>query len=473
LGALGQAKPTLERGSNQFLERYKMRPDLAACYGQERLPRYTSYPTAPHFSGAVGPGAYGEWLRAIPQYEGTSLYFHVPFCRSMCWYCGCHTSVVRRDQPIAVYAAALRREIDLVSSHIDCRIQVNSVHFGGGTPTIMAPETFADLIGSIRHSFFVLPSADIAVEIDPRTLTASMIDALSHGGVNRVSLGVQSCDPVVQRAIHRVQSVDETASATENLRRAGIRGVNFDLIYGLPHQTVASCLDTVQRCIELRPDRFSVFGYAHVPTFKKHQRKINEVWLPDSLERHEQSYAIADALQEAGYLQVGLDHFALPEDGMAVALRNRTLHRNFQGYTTDASRILLGFGASAIGHLPQGYVQNETNTRAYLESVADGKLATVKGYALTDDDRLRAEIIERVMCDFGVDLDRICAGHGSNPEILLQSSPRLEKMILDGVVQLEGASLNLAKDSRFLVRSLAAAFDAHLDGSKQLHSRAV
>jgi oxygen-independent coproporphyrinogen III oxidase len=450
-----------------------MRPDLAACYGQERLPRYTSYPTAPHFSRAIGPEAYAEWLRAIPQYASTSLYFHIPFCRSMCWYCGCHTSVVHRDQPIALYGAALRREIDLVSSQFDCRTRVNSIHFGGGTPTIMTPETFADLIGSIRHSFFVLPSADIAVEIDPRTLTSPMIEALSNGGVNRVSLGVQSCDPVVQRAIHRVQSFEATASATVNLRRAGVRGVNFDLIYGLPHQTVASCLDTVRRCIELRPDRLSVFGYAHVPAFKKHQRKIDEAWLPDSLERHEQSYAMANALKHAGYLQIGLDHFALPDDEMAVALRDGRLHRNFQGYTTDAANILLGFGASAIGRMPQGYVQNEVNTRAYLESMANGRLATVKGCAFTVDDRLRAEIIERVMCDFGVNLDQICARHGSVPEALLESSPRLTKLISDGVVEIDGTSLNLAKDSRFLVRSLAAAFDAHLDGSKQLHSRAV
>ena len=450
-----------------------MRPDLAACYGQERLPRYTSYPTAPHFSAAIGPGTYAEWLKAIPPQASASLYLHVPFCRSMCWYCGCHTSVARRDEPIAVYAAALRCELDLVSRQIDCRIKVDHIHFGGGTPTIMTPELFADLIGSIRHSFFVLPSAEIAVEIDPRTLTYQMINALAYAGVNRASLGVQSFDPVVQRAINRVQSFDETAAATKGLRWAGITGINFDLIYGLPHQTVASCLDTVSQCVELRPDRFSVFGYAHVPTFKKHQRKIDDGSLPDSLERHHQSDAIAQALKQAGYLQIGLDHFALPGDEMAVALRDGRLRRNFQSYTTDASNILLGFGASAIGHLPQGYVQNEVRTRAYSESIATGRLATVKGYGLTCDDRLRAEIIERIMCDFGVDLDPICARHGSLAQAMLKSSPRLQDLISDGVVELEGTSLALAQDSRFLVRSVAAAFDAHLDGSKQLHSRAV
>ncbi len=450
-----------------------MRPDLAACYGQERLPRYTSYPTAPHFSAAIGPDTYAEWLKAIPRHATASLYLHVPFCRSMCWYCGCHTSVSRRDEPIAVYASALRCEIDLVSKQIERRIKVDHIHFGGGTPTILAPEIFADLIGSIRQSFFVLPAAEIAIEIDPRTLTGPMIDALAYGGVNRASLGVQSFDPVVQRAINRVQSFDETAAATKALRRAGVAGVNFDLIYGLPHQTVASCLDTVSQCVELRPDRFSVFGYAHVPTFKKHQRKIDDASLPDSLERHHQSDAIADALKQAGYLQIGLDHFALPDDGMAVAMRDGTLRRNFQGYTTDASNILLGFGASAIGLLPQGYVQNEVRTRGYSESIASGRLATVKGYGLTGDDRLRAEIIERIMCDFGVDLDPICARHGSVPEAMLKSSPRLQNLISDGVVELDGTSLALARDSRFLVRSVAAAFDAHLDGSKQLHSRAV
>jgi oxygen-independent coproporphyrinogen III oxidase len=450
-----------------------MRPDLAACYGQERLPRYTSYPTAPHFSTAIGPDAYTGWLAAIPSNACTSLYLHVPFCRAMCWYCGCHTTVARRDEPIAVYEAALRCEIDRVARQIGRRLRVGHVHFGGGTPTIMSPNSFTDLIGSIRHCFFLLPSAEIAIEIDPRTLAREMIDALALGGVNRASLGVQSFDAKVQRAINRVQSVDQTAEAVGGLRRAGISAINFDLIYGLPHQTVASCLDTVRRCVELRPDRFSVFGYAHVPTFKKYQRKIDEAWLPDSLERHDQSCAIAEALQEAGYLRIGLDHFALPEDEMAVAQRERRLRRNFQGYTTDGSDLLLGFGASAIGQLPQGFVQNEVQIRAYSEAVAGGKFATAKGYALTADDRLRAEIIERIMCDFSADLAPICARHGLPAEALLDTSPRLRELASDGVIKLDGTSLAVPEDSRFLVRSVAAAFDTHLDRAKERHSRAV
>ncbi len=450
-----------------------MKADLAVCYGQERLPRYTSYPTAPHFSDTIGPATYAKWLKAIPQHATASLYLHVPFCRSMCWYCGCHTAVAKREEPIAVYEAALRCEIELIARQIERRMKVSHVHFGGGTPTIMAPESFTDLIGAIRQSFFVLPSAEIAVEIDPRTLSAVMIDALALGGVNRASLGVQSFDPVVQYAINRVQSFEETATAAENLRRAGIRALNFDLIYGLPHQTIASCLDTVRRCIELRPDRFAVFGYAHVPAFKKYQRKIDEARLPDSAERYDQACAIANALSEAGYIQIGLDHFALPSDEMAIALQERRLHRNFQGYTTDESSVLLGFGASAIGHLPQGYVQNEVAIGAYSDAIATGRLATAKGYAMTQDDVLRGEIIERIMCDFGVDIGAVCARHGAGADAMLKSAPRLKQLVSDGVVEIEGNSLKVADKSRFLVRSVAAAFDTHLDQSQRLHSRAV
>jgi len=325
----------------------------------------------------------------------------------------------------------------------------------------------------MRQAFFVLPSAEIAVEIDPRTLTADMVEAMRLSGVNRASLGVQSFDPIVQRAINRVQSFEQTADVVDMLRRAGIAGINFDLIYGLPHQTVASCLDTVRRSLSLAPDRFSVFGYAHVPDFKKHQRMISQGALPDGLARHDQACAIANALKEAGYVQIGLDHFARPGDSMAVAFEERTLRRNFQGYTTDKGEVLLGFGASAIGHLPQGYVQNEVQIGAYAQSVSVGRLATAKGYGLTGDDRLRADIIERIMCEFGADLGDICARHGAEAETMLKSASRLKPLISDGVVRLDGDRLAVATDSRFLVRSVAAAFDAHLDPGKQLHSRAV
>ncbi len=450
-----------------------MKSKLAASYGQERLPRYTSYPTAPHFSSDVGEDSYRGWLGAISRRQTASLYLHVPFCRSMCWYCGCHTSVTQHDRPIAVYAAALRCEIDLVAKAIPHRAKVAHIHFGGGTPTIIAPELFADLIGSLRSSFFVLAGAEIAVEIDPRTLTSPMIEAMGYGGVSRASLGVQSFDPVVQRAINRIQSFERTATAVDGLRKAGVNAINFDLIYGLPHQTVESCAQTVRQCIALAPDRLSVFGYAHVPSFKKHQRKISESSLPDTLERHRQSEAIANALLEAGFVRIGLDHFALPRDPLVVAQRNGLLHRNFQGYTDDCGDVLLGFGASAIGRLSQGYVQNMVSTREYSERIATGRLATAKGYALTSDDQFRAEIIERIMCDFAVDLDDVCRRHGRGREALSSDIARLAPLVSDGVATMKNGKLKVADDLRFLVRTVASTFDAHIGRSTAVHSRAV
>ena len=447
--------------------------ELWKLYYEERLPRYTSYPTAPHVTPAVSQRPYGDWLAAIPASAKASLYLHIPFCRSMCWYCGCHTTVAQRDPPILDYIAVLRREIDMVAGKLAQPLSVRHVHFGGGTPTILDPRDFADLVARLRERFSIEPDAEIAVEIDPRTLTPAMIAALGEAGVNRASLGVQSFDPAVQRAINRVQSMEQTANAVAGLRAAGIRHINFDLIYGLPHQTVESCLATVAECLALRPDRFAVFGYAHVPTFKKHQRKIAEADLPDGAARHAQTEAIAKALVAAGYRRIGLDHFALPEDELVQAQANGNLHRNFQGYTTDASDVLIGFGASAIGQLPQGYVQNEPIILRYAERIRDGELATAKGYPLTAEDRLRAELIERIMCDMQVDVARIRRRHHAAPETLAASMQRLQALADDGVIDLEGNVVRMSERSRFLVRTVASAFDAYLGNTARTFSRAV
>lgn len=450
-----------------------MRSDLARSYGQDRLPRYTSYPTAPHFSPAIGETDYRTWLKSLSPRQPVSIYLHVPFCRSMCWYCGCHTSVTKKDDPIAVYASGLRTEAHLVAEAVGHRLTVSHIHFGGGTPTIMTPEGFADLVGTLRYSYLVLPDAEVAVEIDPRTLTEPMAEALGFSGVNRASLGVQSFDPTVQRAINRHQSFERTARCVELLRRVGIGKLNFDLLYGLPCQTLESCLETVAKCIRLRPDRFSVFGYAHIPSFKKHQRKIEESALPGSIERHLQSESIAQALVDAGYVRIGLDHFARPDDNLAVARREGRLRRNFQGYTDDSADTLIGLGASSIGRMPQGFVQNVVGTRDYLARVAEGRLATMKGYAFTEDDRFRADIIERVMCDMAVDLPLIARSHNRNPEAAIVDHPRLESLIADGAVTVENGRISVSDGAEFLVRSVASAFDAHLGQSTATHSRAV
>ena len=445
----------------------------ATPYRDERLPRYTSYPTAPHFNAGVDGACYSGWLKALAAGTTTSLYLHVPFCRSMCWYCGCHTTVALRNGPIVDYLAALRGEIALVAEQLSAPLDVRHIHFGGGTPTILEPADFAALVALLRQRFAVHPQAEIAVEIDPRRLDPAMTAALAGAGVNRASLGVQSFDPVVQKAINRIQSVEQTAAVITGLRAAGIGAVSFDLIYGLPKQTRQSCLDTVEQCLELRPDRFSIFGYAHVPEFKKHQRRIATADLPDGEERHEQAEAMAQSLADAGYVRIGLDHFARPDDPMARAQSEGRLRRNFQGYTTDPCEALIGFGASAIGRLPQGYIQNEVVIGRYAERIADSALPAARGYRLTSEDRLRAELIERVMCDLAVDIDDVCARHPIDAGILASSRRELGQLAQEGLVSFDGSRVRLPEDSRLFVRKVASVFDAYMERSPRQYSRAV
>jgi oxygen-independent coproporphyrinogen-3 oxidase len=415
-----------------------MRPDLIARYAGERLPRYTSYPTAPHFSPAVSAETYAGWLATLPADTAASLYVHVPFCRRMCWYCGCNTAVTMRDEPIFAYAEILSAEIALVAAAAGRRLPITHLHFGGGTPTILPTDTFAQLMSDLRAGFTLSDDTEVAIEIDPRTLTPEMATALGEAGVSRASLGVQSLDPVVQKAIGRVQSVAVTAEAIRRLRQAGIDGINIDLVYGLPHQTVESCIATVETCLALNPDRFAVFGYAHVPSRR-----------------------------------IGLDHYALPADPMAIAQESGALHRNFQGYTTDAAATLIGLGASAIGRLPQGYVQNEPTVKAYTAAIRSGRLATCKGFALTPQDRLRGELIERLMCDFRVDVDAVCRRHRQPVDQVADAFPALDRLAADGIVRRDGGLIEMQPEALTLVRAVAASFDSYLPQSTRTHSPAL
>ena len=377
----------------------------------------------------------------------------------MCWYCGCHTTVTRRKAPVARYAAALAREIDLVTSEFRERLEIRHLHWGGGSPTLLTPGDLELVTQILKKRFVLHPRADGAVEIDPRTLTPELASAFARAGINRASIGVQSFDPKVQQAINRLQSFETVASAVQMLRERGIPAINFDLIYGLPLQSVQSCLDTVEQALKLQPDRFAVFGYAHVPSFKAHQRRIDEASLSGACERHAQSEAIAKALMARGYHQIGLDHFALPGDSLAQAAEDGALHRNFQGYTTDPCRTLLGFGVSAIGRLPEGFVQNATRIPDYERRVAAGSLATVRGYELTADDRRRASIIEQLMCDYRADVSGIEAP--------------LEQLETEGLIRRQGDLIEIVEQARPLVRAVAAAFDANLPNSNAAHVTAV
>jgi oxygen-independent coproporphyrinogen-3 oxidase len=434
-------------------------PETFARYAAMRVPRYTSYPTAPNFSPAIGEGDYRAWLGALAPDDPVSIYLHIPFCREMCWYCGCNTSVSRRQAPISRYVTALLDEIEMVAAALPAKLPVGHIHWGGGSPTLLEPGDVARIHSALKRCFAVHPLADNAVEVDPRTLTADLARAFARAGVNRASLGVQSFDPRVQAAINRVQSFETTAASVRLLRDGGVPAINFDLIYGLPFQTVQSCLDTVGDALRLQPDRLAVFGYAHVPSFKPHQRRIDDAALPGSAERRDQASAIAAALTAAGYCQIGLDHFALPGDSMSLAAEAGALHRNFQGYTTDECETLLGFGASAIGRLPDSFVQNAPRIPDYERSIAAGHLATVRGCPIDDEDKRRGAIIEALMCNYRAETN------GGDAD--------LSELERDGLIRRSGRVIEVVEEARPLVRTVAAAFDAYLPDSRATHAVAV
>ena len=449
--------------------------DLVARY-DGRAPRYTSYPTAPHFSPAIGAQAYASWLGELAPETPLSLYLHVPFCDRLCYYCGCNTSVVRLDTSRRAYADLLEREITLVAAFIGRRARVTHIHWGGGTPTSLPGDRLTSIMNLIRKSFDVAPDAEVAIELDPTSLKKDRREALGAMGVTRISLGVQDLDPEVQKAIGRMQSYEQTEICAQSARELGVHSLNLDLIYGLPLQSEASVTRTARRALDLGADRVAVFGYAHVPWMKKNQALIPEDSLPGAAQRFAQQRAIHRVLtEEGGYIPVGLDHYARPGDAMAEAAASRKLRRGFQGYTTDGAPALIGFGASAIGALSQGYAQNASTAAAYGKLIKSGGLATVRGVALHDDDRLRRDVIERLMCDLEADLFELAEAHGADPAPLVSDAQALSRFIADGLARWDGRRVEVTDKGRPFVRSVAALFDAYLrlDDDKPRHSRAV
>ncbi len=438
-----------------------------------RVPRYTSYPTAPQFRPAVDAAVYAGWLAALADDAPVSLYLHVPFCAALCWYCGCHTTAVTQRGPMDAYADTLLAEIEVVGRAIGRRLPVSHVHWGGGTPHALPGERLRGIMARLRRTFAFAQDAEVAVEIDPRTAGAAVIDDLAAMGVTRASLGVQDFDPVVQRAVNRVQSYPETLACATRLRARGVRSINLDLIYGLPHQTEQGVAETVCRALDLSPDRVAVFGYAHVPWLKRHQALIPEADLPGREQRQRQMQAAHAVLTGAGYVPIGLDHYALPGDALAQAAEAGTLRRNFQGYTTDQATTLIGLGASAIGAFAAGHVQNAASLPAYRDAIRAGRLATARGVELSAQDRLRADVIEQLMCRFSVDLPETAARHGSDPTELEDAAPALDALAADGVIAWDGARIALRPAARVLVRVVASAFDAYHRRDMLRHAPAV
>ncbi|KZL18943.1 Oxygen-independent coproporphyrinogen-III oxidase [Pseudovibrio axinellae] len=447
--------------------------DLEQKYASLNVPRYTSYPTAPHFSEAVGPAIYGDWLESIPRDTPLSLYLHVPFCQEMCHYCGCNTKATKKIQPVLAYVELMLKEIDLVLARLGTGRAVHHIHWGGGTPSLVPREAFLKIVEKLKANFVFTDDIEHAIELDPRTVGDYLAETLKMAGITRTSLGVQDFDEDVQKQIGRIQPLKTVEKAVAALRNVGLNDINFDLMYGLPGQSEKTIRETVEYTKALAPGRVALFGYAHVPWFKKHQQLIKEENLPGTNERIMLSDVSRDALVEAGYDVIGLDHFALPTDEMAIALKEGRLRRNFQGYTTDNADCLIGFGCSSIGFLPQGYVQTTPSAREWERMLADETLPIKKGIAVDQIDLCRAEIIMQLMTYYQVDYAAKAQKYGLPAGEFDKIPEALQDMVNDAVVEQNGTTVTVTNAGRRYVRVVAAAFDSYLATQQARHSVAV
>jgi len=428
-------------------------------------PRYTSYPTADRFHAGVGEADYLAALAhsgAAPD-APLSLYVHVPFCENICYYCGCNKIITRDHGRSARYVRYLARETARVAEGLGARRQVLQSHWGGGTPTFL-DETEMRSVMNTLHTHFDLPAhGEHSIEIDPRVVDEARMALLAELGFNRISLGVQDFDPEVQRAIHREQSVEQTRMVVDAARRLGMRSISMDLIYGLPHQDARRFGVTIERVLEMRPERLSVYSYAHLPHVFKPQRRIDEATLPTPGEKLEILVATIEKLTAAGYVYIGMDHFALPDDDLAVAQREGKLQRNFQGYSTHAGYDQIGLGVSAIGAVAGRYVQNARTLDDYYAALDAGHLPVMRGFQMTADDHLRREIIGALMCNGVLDTAALGASHGIDFEAVFAAElADLDRLAADGLVVHTPGRVEVTPLGRLLVRRVAMVFDAYL-----------
>lgn len=436
-----------------------------------RVPRYTSYPTAPNFGPSVGAATYLDWLSRIPVDSAVSVYVHVPFCKRLCWFCACRTQGTTSLTPVRAYLDTLLKEIALIRTHLPKGVRLSRLHWGGGTPTLLPADAINTLAQALFAAFPATQDAEFSVEIDPNEIDEARLDALIAAGMNRASIGVQDFDPDIQKTIGRLQSYELTKSVADMIRARGVRSLNADILYGLPHQTPERIRRSVEQLLTLNPDRVALYGYAHVPWMSRRQQMIPSDAMPRPEERLA-LFEVAQALfEQNGYLPIGIDHFARPGDGLARAAQSGALHRNFQGYTDDPAPVLLGLGASSISRFPQGYAQNHSGTGDYTRLIQCGQVATHRGHIYSGDDQLRARIIEALMCDFSVRKSELTRTFGI-------SEPEIDHILSDNsapfasVIHLDENALSIPPDARPLTRMIARAFDAY-DQSKAQHSAAI
>ena len=432
-------------------------------------PRYTSYPPATHFTTEVSPEMFLEQIRANNQTDrDLSLYFHLPFCYSLCWYCGCTTVITADQSKSARYVEYLAREMDLVRPLLNPRRKVVQLHFGGGTPTFSLPDEIRRL-GDLIHSRFTLaPDLEAGVEVDPRRLTREHLVALREVGFNRASMGVQDNDPTVQKAVHRLQPFEMTRQVVEWMRETGFRSVNIDLIYGLPYQTPQSFARTLDETLSIKPDRFAVFNYAHVPWMKPAQKILKAELLPTPETKLELLKMTIERLTAEGYVYIGMDHFALADDELAVAQRQKTLQRNFQGYSTRGGADIYAFGMSSISQAEGFYWQNLKDLPEYYASLDAGRLPFHRGYVMTAEDRLRRVTIMRLMCDLGLDyaaMSKLLALDFR--QHFAAEIESLDDMEADGLLVKTSDGLLVTDLGRLLIRNIAMRFDAYADTRRE------
>lgn len=440
-----------------------------------QVPRYTSYPAAPHFNTAINSASHSTWLNNLPSQEKLSLYIHIPFCQQLCWYCGCYTKITQRYAPIENYAHILAREIKIVANTLGKKKRkVSHIHFGGGSPTILLPETFVHLMKTINSAFIIEKNAEIAIEVDPRNINEEKVSTYVKMGVNRASIGVQDFNPDVQKAINREQSFDIVYDCVKLFRKLGINNINLDLIYGLPKQTVEMIQKNIDHSLLLKPNRIAFFAYAHVQWKKKHMRLINDEDLPNNKVRLEMYQVAAKKLQQNNFISIGLDHFAHKNDSMTKSFTNKELKRNFQGYSSDTANNIIGLGASSISYFENfGYTQNALDFQEYENNILGEKLATIKGIAFSEEDKIRKKIIHKIMCYLEVDLKDICAEFSLPPTYFAEEIALLKNLKKDQLVTLKDNLIKIHPEAPQITRLVSSIFDKFFQPEAKKHSKAI
>jgi len=440
-------------------------------------PRYTSYPTAPYLTADISSKDYVQAIESDDRDKNISLYFHLPFCDTLCHFCGCTMLLTRNPARIDTYLDFIEKEIRLLRQHFHGHRKVSQLHWGGGTPNSLSPEQIRRLGKCIHDNFILDAQAEVSVELDPRGLTFEHMQAFHDVGFNRCSMGIQDFDSKVQKAVNRVQSQDITRDAMDWARRLNFTSINIDLIYGLPFQHPDSYQKTLVKVIEMAPDRLAVFNYAHVPAMIKKQRMITVEDLPGPQLKLQLLKLAIEKLTGAGYAYIGMDHFARPEDELFIALKEKTLYRNFQGYSTHAGLDLYSFGMSSISMLPRLYVQNYKNLKHYFDALKQDNLPIARGVLLNDEDVLRRNVIMNLMCHFELDKEEIAGKYKINfDEHFSEPLKNLEPFVADGLIEMKNGMIIINERGRLVIRNIAMNFDQYLmqkEGSKPIFSKTI